>query len=311
MLYVIKGLGGKHLSILQNTMLVHDAHTTFFADGEIETQIKHNVRNHDVYIVQSTHKPVNDHLMELMLVTDAARRSAASRITAVIPYFGYARQDRKEMPRVPISARVVATMLESAGIDRVITVDIHTTQIQGFFRIPVDNLPTTRLFFTDIVETPRTNKMIVSPDAGGVKRARNLADALSLPVAIIEKRRWKANDSTVMNVIGDVKDRDCIIVDDMIDTGGTIIKGAQALIEAGALSVEVYATHAVCSNNAIQKLHDCGYIRKVVFTNTIPIPTESLSGIPDTFIKQLDVSNILSRTIESTANGLSVSSLFV
>ena len=224
---------------------------TRFADNEIWVEIKDNIRGEDVFIIQSTCNPANDNLMELLIMVDACKRASAGRITAVIPYYGYARQDRKPAGRSPISAKLVANMLEAAGVDRMLTMDLHAGQIQGFFDIPVDNLYAQPLFVKDLKNSPMVksgNTMIISPDAGGVPRARAVAKKLNLDIAIIDKRRDRANESEAMNVIGDVKGKQCIIVDDIIDTGGTLVKAARALEDEGAEDVQAYITHGVLSN---------------------------------------------------------------
>ena len=237
-----------------------------FSDGEIYLQIKENVRGADVFIVQPTCTPVDRNLMELLLTIDALKRASAERITAVLPYYGYARQDRKDKPRVPISARLVAALLETAGADRVLTLDLHAAQIQGFFDIPVDHLFATPVLI-DYFRTGKTTEMtVVSPDAGGVERARAFAKRLNAPLAIIDKRREEANVAEVMNVVGDVKGRNCLLVDDLIDTAGTLVKGAEALMEKRAASVTACATHAVLSGPAVKRIEE-SCLKEVVVTN--------------------------------------------
>src|SRR5436309_3497437 len=239
-----------------------------FSDGEIHLQLQENVRGTDVFIIQPTCTPVDGNLMELLLLIDARKRASAERITAVLPYYGYARQDRKDKPRVPISARLVAALLETAGANRVLTLDLHAAQIQGFFNIPVDHLFATPVLIEYFRNQNPLDVTVVSPDAGGVERARAFAKRLSSPLAIIDKRRAEANVAEVMNVIGDVKDRNCLLVDDLIDTAGTLVKGAQALMEKGAASVSACATHAVLSGPAVSRI-EASCLKEVVFANSI------------------------------------------
>ncbi len=240
-----------------------------FSDGEINVQIGESVRGIDCFIIQPTCAPTNDNLMELLIITDAMRRASASSITAIIPYFGYARQDRKAAPRVPISAKLVANMMEKAGIDRVVTLDLHAGQIQGFFDIPVDNLYGSILFIDYFKEMKLKNPIIASPDIGGVARARYFASKLGLDMVIVDKRREKANVSEVMNIIGDVKGKDVILIDDMIDTAGTICHAAKALKEQDASSVMAYATHGVLSGPAIERIKN-SVLDEVIISDTIP-----------------------------------------
>src|SRR5271165_444610 len=245
-----------------------------FSDGEISLQVLENVRGADCFVVQPTCMPVDAHLMELLVMIHDLRLSSARRITAVLPYYGYGRQDRKDKPRVPISAKLVASLLETAGADRVMALDLHAAQIQGFFDKPVDHLffrPVTIDYFKPQNIDDLT---VVSPDAGGVERARSVAKRLNAPLAIIDKRREEANVAEVMNVIGDVTGQDCLIVDDLIDTGGTLVKGAEALLEYGARSVSACATHAVLSGPAVQRIRD-SQIREVIFSNSIPLSEEA------------------------------------
>lgn len=278
-----------------------------FSDGEIYLQIKENVRGADVFVVQPTCTPVDRNLMELLLAIDALKRASAERITAVLPYYGYARQDRKDKPRVPISARLVAALLETAGADRVLTLDLHAAQIQGFFDIPVDHL----FAMPVLIEYFRTSKTpdmtVVSPDAGGVERARAFAKRLSAPLAIIDKRREEANVAEVMNVVGDVRGRNCLLVDDLIDTAGTLVKGAEALMEKGAASVSACATHAVLSGPAVTRIEE-SCLKEVVVTNSIP-PSEA--GQKSSRIKSLSVAKLLAEAIRSIHEETSVSVLFV
>ena len=240
-----------------------------FSDGEVTVEINQNVRARDVFVVQSTCAPTNENLMELFIMVDALKRASARRITAVIPYFGYARQDRRpRSTRVPISAKVVANMLQTVGVERVLTMDLHADQIQGFFDIPVDNIYASPVLLSDLQSKSYTNLVVISPDIGGVVRARALAKQLGCDLAIIDKRRPTANVSEVMHVIGDVTGRDCVLLDDMIDTGGTIVKAAETLFDNGAADVIVAATHAVMAGPAIQRLMDSP-IHKIVVTNTI------------------------------------------
>ncbi|EDM24067.1 ribose-phosphate pyrophosphokinase [Caminibacter mediatlanticus TB-2] len=240
-----------------------------FSDGEINVQIGESVRGIDCFIIQPTCAPANDNLMELLIITDAMRRASAKSITAIIPYFGYARQDRKAAPRVPITAKLVANMMEKAGIDRVVTLDLHAGQIQGFFDIPVDNLYGSILFFDYFKEIRLKNPVIASPDIGGVARARYFASKLGLDMVIVDKRREKANVSEVMNIIGDVKGKDVILIDDMVDTAGTMVKAAAALKENGATSVRAFATHGVLSGPAIDRIKN-SVLEELIITDTIP-----------------------------------------
>jgi ribose-phosphate pyrophosphokinase len=278
-----------------------------FADGEIHLQINENVRGVDAFAVQSTCTPVERHLFELLLMIDALKRASADRITAVLPYYGYARQDRKDKPRVPISAKLVASLLERAGADRVLAVDLHAAQIQGFFDIPVDHLFSAPVMVDYIREHSVPDLTIVSPDAGGVERARAFAKRMNAPLAIIDKRREEANVAEVMHIIGDVDGRNCIIVDDLIDTAGTLVKGAEALLSQGAASVSACATHAVLSGPAVRRIEE-SQIRQVVVTNTIPLKEEV--KVCDR-ITVLSVAPLLARAIQSIHEGGSISKLFV
>ncbi len=250
-----------------------------FSDGEIAVSVGESVRGSDVFIVQSTSNPVNDHLMELLIMTDAMRRASANRITAVIPYFGYARQDRKAKARDPISAKLVADMLTTAGVDRVLTMDLHAAQIQGFFDIPVDHLlgvPLLAPYFAQKFAGDMDDIMVVSPDFGSVTRARNFAQRIDAPIAIVDKRRQKANVCEVMNIIGDVKDKRVILVDDMIDTAGTLCNAANALVEkGGAKEVYACATHGVLSGPAMERIQN-SVIKEVVLLDTVPIPADKM-----------------------------------
>lgn len=278
-----------------------------FSDGESHIEIIDNVRGRDVFIVQSTCPPTNDNVMELMFLTDALRRSSAGRITAVVPYFGYARQDRRvRSSRVPISARVVADMLTGVGIDRLLTVDIHAEQIQGFFNIPLDNVYGTPILLDYIRARHLENPIVVSPDIGGVVRARAMAKALNTDLAIIDKRRQKANESEVMNIIGDITDRHCLIVDDIVDTAGTLCKAAQALIEHGADKVSAYCVHPVLSGSAIANI-ESSVLEELVVTNSIPLHTNALKCKK---IKTLSLAPMLSEAIRRTNNEESISLMF-
>lgn len=278
-----------------------------FSDGEIRIELRDNVRGCTAFIIQPTCAPANDTLMEVMLIADALRRSSVQKIVAVIPYFGYARQDRRPgYTRVPISASVVAHMLESVGINHVITVDLHATQIQGFFQIPVDNLGAQSLFVSDIYHRWRDeNPIIVSPDVGGVARARATAKQLqNMDLAIVDKRREKANESEVMNIIGDVTDRTCIMIDDMVDTAGTLAKAANALIDVGgARRVVAYATHGVLSGKARDNL-DNSKLTELVITDTIPLHDSMSSKV-----RQISIAHLLAETIGRVQNGRSVSEI--
>ncbi|WP_066805058.1 ribose-phosphate pyrophosphokinase [Moraxella oblonga] len=281
---------------------------TRFSDGEIAVEIKENVRGKDVFIIQPTCAPTNDNLMEVVLLADALRRSSAGRVTAVIPYFGYARQDRRSRSaRVPISARVVADMLSIVGIDRVMVVDLHADQIQGFFDVPVDNLYATPILLNDLKQKNYENLMVVSPDVGGVVRARAMAKSLGdLDLAIIDKRRAKANESQVMHIIGDVKDRDCVIVDDIVDTAGTLCKAAQALKDSGARRVVGYITHPVLSGKAIETIAHSA-LDEIVVTDTIPLSAEA-KACPK--IRQVSIASMLAESLRRINNEESISAMF-
>ncbi|MCS7206236.1 MAG: ribose-phosphate pyrophosphokinase [Leptospiraceae bacterium] len=277
-----------------------------FSDGEISVKINENIRGKDVFIIQPTSAPANDHIMELLLTVDAVRRASAKRITVVIPYYGYGRQDRKSEPRVPISARVIADILQVTGPDRVLTVDLHADQIQGFFHIPVDNIYAAPVFINYIKNKQFEAPVVISPDTGGVERARYVARHIEANLAIIDKRRPQPNDAEIMNVIGDVEGRECIIYDDIIDTAGTITKAARALKEKGAKKVIACATHAVLSGNAIEKLQN-SELDEVVFTNTIYLPPEK--RIPKIVV--LSIAVLLGESIRRIHNEESISSLFL
>ncbi|MDR6661950.1 ribose-phosphate pyrophosphokinase [Tardiphaga sp. 1201_B9_N1_1] len=278
-----------------------------FADMEIFVEIQENVRGSDVFILQSTSFPTNDHLMELLIITDALRRASARRITAVIPYFGYARQDRKAGGRTPISAKLVANMITHAGADRVMTLDLHAGQIQGFFDIPTDNLYAAPLMVRDIKEKfDLANVMVVSPDVGGVARARGLAKRINAPLAIVDKRRERPGESEVMNVIGDVAGYTCILIDDIVDSGGTLVNAADALLKYGAKDVSAYLTHGVLSGGAAARIAN-SKLKELVITDSIQ-PTEAVSKSPN--IRVLSVASLIAEAIGRTASEESVSSLF-
>ncbi|HOO71372.1 MAG TPA: ribose-phosphate pyrophosphokinase [Spirochaetota bacterium] len=277
-----------------------------FMDGEISVKLKENVRGQDVFIIQSTCNPTNDHIIELLLMIDAAFRASASRITAVIPYFGYARQDRKVEPRVPISAKVMANIIQVTGADRVLTMDLHADQIQGFFDIPVDNLNASPILIEYIKNLRLDNLAIVSPDSGGAERARFIARNIDASLAIMDKRRPEANVAEVMNVIGEVDGKNCILIDDMVDTGGSISKAAGALRKAGGNDIYCCFTHPVLSGNALEKL-DSADFKEIIFTNTIPV---NKSGRKDN-ISILSIASLFGEAIRRIHNGESVSSLFV
>ncbi|MGB0895164.1 MAG: ribose-phosphate pyrophosphokinase [Parashewanella sp.] len=285
-----------------------DAEVGRFSDGEISVQINENVRGADAFIIQSTCAPTNDNLMELIVMVDALRRASAGRITAVIPYFGYARQDRRvRSARVPITAKVVADFLSSVGVDRVLTCDLHAEQIQGFFDVPVDNVFGSPVLLDDMIAKELDNPVVVSPDIGGVVRARAVAKLLNdSDLAIIDKRRPKANVSQVMHIIGDVEGRDCIIVDDMIDTGGTLCKAAEALKEQGANRVFAYATHPIFSGNAPQNIAE-SVIDEVIVTDTVPLSKEMMKSGK---VSQLTMSAVLAEAIRRVSNEESISAMF-
>ena len=251
-------------------MELGDAYVGAFSDGEIRVQIGENIRGRDVFIVNSTSPPVNDHLVELLIMIDAARRASADRVTAVLPYFGYARQDRKDKPRVSITAKLVSNLLVAAGANRVLTLDLHCGQIQGFFDIPVDHLSSEKNFVDHLLERGRNNQIVVSPDTGSVKRAREVANRLDVPLAIVDKRRPRENETEVMNVIGKVRGKHAIIFDDLIDTAGTLVRAAQAIKDQGAVSVMACATHAVFSGEAIQRIND-SVLEEVLVSDSIPL----------------------------------------
>jgi ribose-phosphate pyrophosphokinase len=278
-----------------------------FKDGEVGVKICESVRNADVFIIQPTCNPTNDHLMELLLMIDAAHRASARRVTAVIPYYGYSRQDRKVEPRVPISAKVVANLLEAVKVSRVLTMDLHADQIQGFFDVPVDNLFATPVMVDYLNECHIDDLVVVSPDTGGVDRARFLAKKMDAGLAIIDKRRPKANVCEIMNVIGDVQGKNCILVDDIIDTAGSISGAAKALKEKGAKDVYCLATHPVFSGNAAENLSSAGF-KEIVITNTIPL-SDSMKDLGN--VKVLSVASLVGDAIMRIHEGESVSRLFI
>ena len=278
-----------------------------FSDGEVYLQFQENVRGADVFLIQPTCAPVDHHLMQLLLMIDAAKRASADRITAVLPYYGYARQDRKDKPRVPISAKLVASLLERAGADRIMAMDLHAAQIQGFFDVPVDHLFSAPVMIDYFKPLNVPDLTVVSPDAGGVERARAFGKRMNSPLAIIDKRREEANVAEVMNVVGEVEGRNCLLVDDLIDTAGTLVKGAEALLEQGAKSVSACATHAVLTGPAVERIEESP-LKEVLFTNSIPLPEEAKGSSK---IKSLSVAPLLARAIQSIHEETSVSILFV
>jgi ribose-phosphate pyrophosphokinase len=294
----------RHLNINLGRAVVE-----IFSDGEVMVEIGENVRGKEAYVIQPTCAPTNNNIMELLVIIDALKRACASRITAVIPYYGYARQDRRpRSARVPITSKLVAKMIETAGADHVLTVDLHADQIQGFFDIPVDNVYASPLLLSDIWQRKTDNLMIVSPDVGGVVRARALAKRLDdADLAIIDKRRPKPNESQVMNIIGDVNGRECVIVDDLVDTAGTLCLAAKALKENGALSVKAYCTHPVLSGKAIDNISN-SVLDELVVTDTIPLQENAMDC---TKIRQLSIAEMLAETIRRMVDGDSVSSLYV
>jgi ribose-phosphate pyrophosphokinase len=310
-LMIFSGNSNKKLAVDVASHLklsVGKAAVTTFSDGEVSVEIQENVRGQDIFIIQPTCQPTNDHLMELMIMTDALRRSSVERITAVVPYFGYSRQDRRvRSARVPITAKVVANMIESIDIDRLLTIDLHADQIQGFFDIPVDNIYATPLFVADIYKQKYPKMLVVSPDIGGVVRARALAKQLNCDLAIIDKRRPEANVSEVMQIIGDVSEKTCIMVDDIVDTAGTLCGAARALKEEGAKKVLAYITHPVLSGKAYENIEK-SMLDEIIVTDTIPLH-EKAKNI--TNIRQISVSEMLAETIRSIHQRESVSTLFM
>ena len=304
-------LSGNSNQLLANHISNHagitlsDRRLTRFSDGEIFCEIHENIRGEDVFILQSTCHPANDNLMELLILIDACKRASAGRITAVMPYYGYARQDRKPSARTPISAKLCANMIQASGADRVLTMDLHAGQIQGFFDIPVDDLRSKPLFVKDLKKRPMVsngNALIVSPDAGGVPRARALAKDLNLDIAIIDKRRDKANESEAMNVIGNVKGKQCIIVDDIVDTGGTLVKAAEALLKNGAEEVQSYITHGVLSNGGMKTINKSSMGGLTI--------TDSIPQYDNEKIKVLSVSKLFAEAIRRVHHDESISVLF-
>jgi ribose-phosphate pyrophosphokinase len=278
-----------------------------FADQEIFVEVQENVRGEDVFILQSTSYPANDHLMELLIIIDALKRSSAKRITAVIPYFGYARQDRRSSGRTPISAKLCANIITHAGADRVLTLDLHAGQIQGFFDIPTDNLYGAPVMMRDIKERyPLANTVVVSPDVGGVVRARALAKRIDAQLAIVDKRRERPGESEVMNVIGNVEGRSCILCDDIIDSGGTLVNAAEALLARGARDVTAYCTHGVLSGGAVARI-SASRLKELVITDSIQ-PTEAVKAAPN--IRVISIAPLMGEAIARTAQEKSVSSLF-
>ncbi len=283
------------------------ANVRHFSDGEVHLQIQENVRGADVFVVQPTCTPVDRNLMELLLMMDALKRASAERITAVLPYYGYARQDRKDRPRMPISARLVASLIERAGADRILALDLHAAQIQGFFDVPVDHLFAAPVMVDYFDELRGEDLTVVSPDPGGVERARAFGKRMGSPLAIIDKRRPDVNVAEVMNIIGDVSGQHCLIVDDLIDTAGTLVKTAEALLKQGAKSVRACATHAVLSGPAVERIEQ-SCIEEVIVTNSIPLREEADNC---TRLKQLSVAPLLAKAIQSIHEDGSVSTLFV
>src|ERR1700690_398173 len=288
-------------------MARNQALVTRFKDGECYVQIQENVRGADVFVMQPTCRPVDEHLMELLLMIDALKRASARRITAVMPYFGYARQDRKDKPRSPISSKLVADLLTTAGANRALIVDLHTPQLQGFFNIPVDHLFASPVLVDHFRKLQLPNLTVVSPDAGGVERARFFAKKVDAALAIVDKRRVEANVAEVMNVIGDVNGRTCLVIDDLIDTAGTLVKTAAALVENGATEVYACSSHAVLSHPAVQNIAQ-SVIREVVVTNTIPL-TEEAKREPK--IRVLSIAGLIGRAIQANHEETSVSKLFI
>ena len=277
-----------------------------FSDEEIFVEVNENVRGQDVYVIQSTSKPANDNLIELLVCIDALKRASAKQITAVIPYFGYARQDRKPGPRTPISAKLVANLITKSGADRVLTIDLHAGQIQGFFDIPVDNLYAAPILLEDIKKNYDLDRtVIISPDVGGVVRARYIANRLNIGLAIVDKRREAANISEVLNIIGDVKEKNCILIDDIVDTAGTLTNAGEALLNAGAKTVSAYVSHGVLSGNALEKIKK-SVLTEMVTTNTI----SSLLSEDKNKIRRLSVAPLIAEAVKRIDNHSSVSSLF-
>ena len=299
-----KALSNEIASILN--LPLTDVTIKKFADEEMFVEINENVRGQDVYLIQSTSKPANDHLIELLICIDALKRASAKQITAVIPYFGYARQDRKPGPRTPISAKLVANLITTSGANRVLTIDLHAGQIQGFFDIPVDNLYAAPILVNDIKKNfTLKNTIITSPDVGGVVRARYIANKLDVNLAIVDKRREKANISEVLNIIGDVKNKDCILIDDIVDTAGTLSNAADALISEGAKSVSAYVTHGVFSEPALMRINS-SKLKELITTNTI----KKISSEEENKIRRLSIAPLIAEAVKRIDNYSSVSSLF-
>jgi len=286
------------------------ASTGRFSDGEFNFQIDENARGADVFIIQPTCPPTDQNLMELLIMIDAFQRASAERVTAVIPYFGYGRSDKKDRPRVPIASKLVANLITTAGAERVLTVDLHASQIQGFFDVPVDHLFAAPVVVDYFQENPIENMIVVAPDTGGAERARAYAKRLNTGLALCDKRRDRANVAEVMNVVGDVKDKNCLIIDDMCDTGGTICKVADALYANGANDIYACFTHAVLSGNAIEKL-TASHLKKVIVTNTIPLCEKGGALKEEGRIEVLSVAKLLAKAIKSIHDETSVSSLFI
>tara|TARA_Y100000385_G_C13082390_1_gene634628 strand:- start:1149 stop:2081 length:933 start_codon:yes stop_codon:yes gene_type:complete len=283
------------------------ANVTKFSDGEVYVEIKENVRGEDIFIIQSTSFPANDNIMELLITIDALKRASAKRITTVIPYFGYARQDRKSLPRTPISAKLVADIITKSGADRVLTIDLHAAQIQGFFDIPVDNLFAAPIFAKDIKEQFKDkNPMIISPDVGGLVRARAIAKKIDADLGIVDKRRPKAGVSEVMNIIGDVTGKDCIIVDDIVDSGGTLCNAGEALMKSNANSVSAYITHGILSGKAIERINNSSFDRIVITDSIDQHKNVKLTNK----IRILSIANLFATAINNTSFEKSVSTLF-
>ena len=299
-----KSLSNEIASILD--LPLTDATIKKFADEEMFVEINENVRGQDIYLIQSTSKPANEHLIELLICIDALKRASAKQITAVMPYFGYARQDRKPGPRTPISAKLIANLITTSGANRVLTIDLHAGQIQGFFDIPVDNLYAAPILVNDIKQKfSLKDTIITSPDVGGVVRARYIANKLDINLAIVDKRREKANVSEVLNIIGDVKNKDCILIDDIVDTAGTLTNAADALMSSGAKSVSAYVTHGVFSEPALKRLKD-SKLKELVTTNTI----KKISNEENSKIRRLSIAPLIAEAVKRIDNYSSVSSLF-
>ena len=309
-MYIISGNSNPILANQISTELkvkTIDVTVTRFSDQEVFVEINENIRGKNIFVIQSTSMPANDHIMELLITIDALKRASANTVTAVIPYFGYARQDRKVGPRTPISAKLVADILTTAGIDRLLTIDLHAGQIQGFFDIPVDNLYAAPVITKDILKNYKDKDLVViSPDVGGVVRARGIAKRINGDLAIVDKRRDKANESEVMNIIGDINNRDCIIVDDIVDTAGTLCNAAEALINEGANSVSAYITHGVLSGPAIERLQN-SKLKELVITDSIA-PTKLILDASN--IRIINLAPLIAEAIRRISSDSSVSSLF-